>query len=334
MNSHSGRGSAPWSRVWRGGAACALLALLTSGLFLLALKSGSIAVSWGELWRGLFVEYNPRVAAVYDLRFPRVVVALLAGAMLAASGLFLQAALRNPLADPGIIGIAGGAAFTAALVGAFFPMLYFSKPLFAFIGGILSFLLIYRLAWKGSLDPVRIILVGVAVSATCAGLSAALFGAGANPLISGLVQRSWGDVRQLSLYAATGILAALLLAPACNYLALEDRTARGLGINADLLRGVVSAVAVMLASAATAIIGVVGFLALIAPHMARRFVGSDHRILTPFCLLLGAFVLLAADTLGRLVAAPAEIPASVLMNVVGGPFFIILLQRGERIGRS
>ncbi|MDR1069570.1 MAG: iron ABC transporter permease [Gracilibacteraceae bacterium] len=321
-----------------GALVCAALAGLTALLFFAALKIGSISVTWTQLWRGLFVAYDARVAAIHDLRFPRVIIALLAGGMLAVSGLFLQSALKNPLADPGIIGIAGGAAFTAAVVAAFFPMLYFSKPIFAFIGGILAFLLIYRLAWKGSLDPVRVILVGVAVSAVFAGLSAALFGmsssGGVSPPVSGLSQRSWSDVRQLAVYAAGGLPAALLLAPACNLLTLEDRTVRGLGVNADLLRGLVSAAAVLLVSAATAIIGVVGFLALITPHMARRLVGSDHRILTPCCILLGAFILLAADTLGRVLAAPAEISAAVLMNVLGGPFFIILLQRGQRVGRS
>ncbi|MDR0434376.1 MAG: iron ABC transporter permease [Gracilibacteraceae bacterium] len=320
--------------LWRRSLACAVLGLLTFGLFFTALKSGSLSVTWDELRRGLFVAYDPRVAAIYDLRFPRVVVALLAGGMLALSGLFLQAALRNPLADPGIIGIAGGAAFAASLAGALFPMLYFSKPIFAFMGGMLAFLLIYRLAWKGSLDPVRIILVGVAVSAVFTGLSAALFGPAIAAPGSGLIQRSWSDARQLALCAAGGIPAALLLAPVCDFMALEDRTARGLGINADLARGLISVVAVILAAAATAIIGTVGFLALIAPHMARRIVGSDHRILTPFTLLLGAFILLAADTLGRVIAAPVEIPAAVLMNVVGGPFFIILLRKGGRIGKQ
>jgi iron complex transport system permease protein len=321
-----------------GAGLCLLLAALLLCLSLFAMKSGGIGVSWRELLRGLFVAYDERVAAIYDLRFPRILAALLAGASLASSGLLLQAALRNPLADPGIIGISGGAAFTATLIAGLFPALFFTIPIFAFAGGLLSFLLIYALAWKGGLDPVRIILVGVAVSAVFAGLQAALSGltnaSGVSLSVSGLTQRSWDDVKLLAAYTAAGLVFALLLSSACNLLALEDRTVRGLGYNVDALRFLISCAAVLLASSATAIIGVIGFLALLAPHAARRLIGSDHRMLTPFCALLGGFVLLLADTLGRLVLSPLEIPASVIMNVVGGPFFVFVLRRGGgRIGR-
>jgi iron complex transport system permease protein len=320
-----------------GAAGCLILAALTLCLLLFAMKTGSIPVTWNELLRGLFVEYDPRVAAVYDLRFPRVLVALLSGAMLSASGLLLQAVLKNPLADPGIIGISGGAAFAAAAVTAFFPALYFSVPIFAFAGGVAAFCLIYALSWKVGLDPVRIILVGVAVSAVFAGLTSVLGGisnaSGVSVTVSGLSQRTWSDVKLLCLYAALGMIPAFLLAPACNLMALDDAAVRGLGVNADALRAGISAVAVLLVSSATAIIGVIGFLALLVPHMARKITGSDHRMLTPFCVLLGGFTLLLADTAGRLIAAPYEISAAVVMSVVGGPFFIILLRKGDQIGR-
>ncbi|MDR1193582.1 MAG: iron ABC transporter permease [Peptococcaceae bacterium] len=337
MRGNSGLSERKKKTAAAGIAACLIVAGLTLALTLYAMRTGSIAVSWGGLLRGLLVEYDPSVAAIYDLRFPRILVALLAGATLAASGLLLQAALRNPLADPGIIGVSGGAAFTAALVTAFFPALYFSVPVFACLGGILAFLLIYALSWKGDLDPVRIILVGVAVSAVFAGLTGALSGAtnasGVSLSVSGLSQRSWGDVRLLGIYAAVGLVPAFLLAPACNLMALDDQAVRGLGVSAGALRAGISAVAVLLVSAATAIVGVIGFLALIVPHAARKLVGSDHRILTPFSILLGAFVLLLADTAGRLIAAPYEIPAAVVMSVAGGPFFIFLLRKGDKIGR-
>ena len=129
------------------------------------------------------------------------------------------------------------------------------------------------------------------------------------------------------------MIAAMVIAPACNLIALDDKTVRGLGVNVDLLRFGISIAAVELVSGVTAVIGVVGFLALIVPHMARRIVGSDHRILVPFCILLGGFVLLLADTLGRCIAPPNEIAASVIMSIVGGPFFILLLKRGDRHGK-
>jgi iron complex transport system permease protein len=310
--------------------ACAALAAITACLLLYAIKTGSISVTWRELIRGLFVEYDARVAAVYDLRLPRVLTALLAGAMLAPSGLLLQAVLKNPLADPGIIGISGGASLTASIITAFFPIMYFFIPVFAFVGGIISFFIIYSLSWKGGLDPVRIILVGVAVSAVFAGLGSVLGGINSSGItlsVSGLSQRSWSDVRLLAIYAAAGIAPAIALSPACNLMALDDVAIRGLGVNVNALRIAVSCVAVMLVSAATAIIGVIAFLALLVPHAARRVVGSDHRVLTPFCALAGGFVLLLADTAGRLVVAPNELSAATVMSVCGGPFFIFLLRR-------
>ncbi|MDR1588693.1 MAG: iron ABC transporter permease [Oscillospiraceae bacterium] len=315
----------------RGALACVVLAAAVVCLALFAMKSGSIALSWRELMRGLFVEYDARVAAVYDLRFPRVLIALLSGAVLSCSGLLLQAALKNPLADPGIIGISGGAAFAASVVTAFFPALYFEAPAFAFIGGAAAFVVIYSLSWKGGLDPVRIVLIGVAISAVFAGLTGIIGGmssvSGVSVTVSGLSQRTWSDVRLLGVYSAVGLIPAFLLAPACNLLALEDRAVRGLGVNADALRAGVSCAAVLLASSATAIVGVVGFLALITPHVARAVVGGDHRLLTPFSALLGAFVLLLADTVGRLIFAPYELSAAVVMSVLGGPFFIALLRK-------
>lgn len=313
---------------------CMILVLLIVGMILIAVRSGSIEVSYSELIRGLFVEYDKKVATIYNLRFPRIIVSLLAGAALSLSGLLLQAVLKNPLADPGIIGISGGASFVGSLFAGLFPMLYFFTPLFAFLGGLLAFCLIYSLAWKGSLDPTRIILVGIAVSAVFTGLSSIASGmankTGVNVVVSGLAQLTWLDVKLIGIYSAIGIVLSLVLAPACNILALEDKTIRGLGINVDRLRMMISAVAVLLVAGATSVVGVIGFLALIVPHIARKFVGSDHRILVPFCTLLGGFTLLLADTVGRSIASPAEIEAAIIMSVVGGPFFIFLLKRGKK----
>lgn len=316
---------------------CLVLALLIFILALIAMKMGSISISYRELFEGLFVAYDKRVATIYDLRFPRIIVALLGGAALSCSGLLFQAVLKNPLADPGIIGISGGASLAASVISGLFPVLYFSVPLFAFLGGLLAFVLIYSLSWKGSLDPVRIILIGIAVAAVFTGLESVLGGltdrTGVSVSVSGLAQLVWSDVAMMAVYSIVGLVLALVLSPVCNLLALDDKTVRGLGVNVDLVRFVISVAAVLLVSGVTAVIGVVGFLALIVPHMARRIVGSDHRILVPFCILLGGFVLLLADTVGRCIAPPNEIAASVIMSIVGGPFFIILLKRGDRHGK-
>lgn len=316
---------------------CLVLTLLIFALALIAMKLGSISISYRELFEGLFVAYDKRVATIYDLRFPRIIVALLGGAALSCSGLLFQAVLKNPLADPGIIGISGGASLAASVISGLFPILYFSVPLFAFLGGLLAFVLIYSLSWKGSLDPVRIILIGIAVAAVFTGLESVLGGltdrTGVSVSVSGLAQLVWSDVAMMAVYSIVGLVLALVLSPVCNLLALDDKTVRGLGVNVDLVRFVISVAAVLLVSGVTAVIGLVGFLALIVPHMARRIVGSDHRILVPFCILLGGFVLLLADTVGRCIAPPNEIAASVIMSIVGGPFFIILLKRGDRHGK-
>jgi iron complex transport system permease protein len=304
--------------------------------FFVSVNVGSLRVGPAELVRGLFVAYDPDVATVYDLRLPRVFISMMAGASLAASGVLLQAVMKNPVADPGIIGISGGAAFASVVVTAFFPALFFLTPVIAFLGGVFAFFLVYSLAWHAGLNPLRIILVGVAVSAMFAGLSSALNSfsggnlSGVAAIVNGnIAMKTWEDVRTLAAYSAAGLVLALVSAKRCNLLALDDKTVRSLGVDATKSRLAVSCVAVLLASASTAVIGGVGFLGLIAPHIARLIVGSDHRAALPFSLLLGAFILLAADTAGRTVAAPYEISAGILMAVVGGPFFVFLLKRSR-----
>lgn len=313
--------------------------LTTAGLlalFLFAVNTGSLKVSPAELFRGLFIEYNPNVATIFDLRFPRIFIAMLGGAATAVSGVLLQAVMKNPLADPGIIGISSGASLTAVLITAFFPSLFFFTPLFAFIGGMIAFLLVYSLSYKGGLSPLRIILVGVAVNAMFTGLMSA-FNSGTGSNYSGvasivnanITMKTWDDFRTLLVYSVIGLIASLFVTGQCNLLSLEDKTARSLGVNVTRSRIIISVIAVLLAGIATAVIGPISFLGLIVPHIARLLVGSNHKVLIPYTVLLGAFTLLLADTLGRTVAAPYEISASIIMSVIGGPFFIILLRRSK-----
>ena len=146
---------------------CLLLMLMV--LFFISINLGSIKVSFGELLKGLFIEYNEKVASIYDLRFPRIIIAIFAGTALAVSGVLFQAVMKNPLSDPGIIGISSGANFVMLVISVCFPGLYFSSKLFAFIGGVLAFALVYMLSWKKGLNPLRIILVGIAVNAVFTG---------------------------------------------------------------------------------------------------------------------------------------------------------------------
>ena len=306
------------------------------GLFLLAVNTGTLKVSPIELFNGLFVEYDPNVATIYDLRFPRIFIAMFGGAATAVSGVLLQAVMKNPLADPGIIGVSSGASLAAVLITAFLPSAFFFTPFIAFLGGMVAFLLVYSLSWKGGLSPLRIILVGVAVNAMFTGLMSA-FNSGTGSSYSGaasivnanITQKTWDDFGTLVVYVVVGIIASFFVCGRCNLLALEDKTARSLGVNVTRSRIVISVIAVLLASISTAVIGPISFLGLIVPHIARLLVGSDHKVLVLYSVLLGAFTLLLADTIGRTIAAPYEISAAVIMSVVGGPFFIILLRRSK-----
>lgn len=312
-----------------------LAALLV--VFLYAVNTGSLKVTPIQLFKGLFIAYDPQVATVYDLRFPRIIVAMLGGAATAVSGVLLQAVMKNPLADPGIIGVSSGASFVAVLITAFVPALYFYTPILAFIGGMAAFLLVYGLSWKGGLSPLRIILVGVAVNAMFTGLMSAFnsstgsnYSGVASIVNANITMKTWSDVRILLVYTVIGLVSSLFVLGQCNLLALEDKTARSIGVNVTRTRIIVSVIAVLLASISTAVIGPISFLGLIVPHIARLLVGSNHKVLVPYSIVLGAFMLLCADTLGRTIAAPYEISASVIMSVIGGPFFIILLRRSKK----
>lgn len=316
----------------------AVVAVLLAGLFFLAINTGSLKISFGQMLKGLFAEYDKDVATVYDLRFPRVIIAMFAGAALAVSGTLFQAVMKNPLADPGIIGVCSGAEFVATMITAVFPQYLFFTPIAAFFGGCVAFFLVYSLSWKGGLNPLRMILVGVAVNAVFTGLTSAMGTsmasgnmATAATTVSGMISmKTWSDVRILAGYTVVGLILSVFTIRACNLMSLQDSTAGALGVNVNRNRMFASAVAVLLASIATAIVGTIGFLALIVPHMGRHFVGSDHKKLIPFSMLFGALMLLIADTVGRTIAAPYEISSGIIMNVLGGPFFIFLLKKGGR----
>lgn len=306
-------------------------------LFIFAVNTGSLKVTPSELFCGLFIEYNPDVATIYDLRFPRIFIAMLGGAATAVSGVLLQAVMKNPLADPGIIGVSSGASLVAVIVTAFFPSLFFLTPMLAFIGGLVAFLLVYSLSWKGGLSPLRIILVGVAVNALCTGLMSAFNSATgssytgvASIVNANITQKTWDDFQTLAVYVVIGLIASFFVTNQCNLLSLEDKTARSLGMNVTRSRIVISVIAVLLASISTAVVGAISFLGLIVPHIARLLVGSNHKVLVPYSILLGAFTLLLADTIGRTVGSPYEISAAVVMSVIGGPFFIFLLRRSKQ----
>ena len=311
--------------------------IILLGLTLYSAKTGSIEMTFGKLIRGLFVEYDADVATIYDLRFPRIIIAILAGAALATSGVLLQAVMQNPLTDPGIIGISSAASLSASLVMILFPKLYYLTPAFSVLGGLLAYILIYSLAWNGGSNPIKLILVGVALNMTLMGINEAIKSimggklTNVQSIIEGNVaQKTWADVKIMAVYGIIFLVISLFTIRTANLLQLEDQTAKSLGVNVNRDRFILALIAIILASVSTAIVGVIGFLGLVVPHIARIILGSNHKRLIPYSMILGAITLLLSDTLGRVIAYPYEIKPSVVMTVVGGVFFITLLKIGGK----
>ncbi|MCS7464737.1 iron ABC transporter permease [Paenibacillus doosanensis] len=312
--------------------------LLLIVVIAISATTGSIKVSSWELIHGLVTGTNKNVQVIRDLRLPRIIIALFVGAALAVSGVLLQAVMRSSLADSGVIGISSGAGFISILIVTIFPKWFFFMPLFAFLGGALACFLVYSFSWKAGLSPIRIILVGIAVNATFTGLGQSFNYRGSYAVTqvnqattSVFTMKTWNDVEVMVIYGTIGLILAMMLCSWCNMLALQDKSAKNLGLNVNRARLLVSVVAVLLAAVATAIGGLIAFVGLLIPHIARILVGSDHKVLIPFSALTGALLILTADTLGRTVVAPTEIPASIIMTVIGGPFLIFLLRKSDRI---
>jgi iron complex transport system permease protein len=304
----------------------------------IAINTGGLRTTVSQLFRGLFFEYDKNVAIILELRFPRIIVALLGGGLMSISGVLMQAVMKNPLADPGIIGISSGSAFMATLVSALLPSVAYLTPIFSFAGGIIAFILVYALAWNGTVSPIRLILVGIAVDAFFTGLYQAFSSAtggnytGATSIINANISlKTWDDVKILLVYSIIAVICCIFIAGKCNLLSLSDMTIHGLGVNVNRERIIISIVSVMLASIFTAIVGKISFLGLIVPHISRLLVGNNHKVLIPYSALLGSFVFLLADTIGRSVAYPYEISSSIIMAIIGGPMFIILLKRSKGV---
>ena len=242
--------------------------------------------------------------------------------------------MRNPLADAGVIGISSGAGFVSIFIVTIFPSLFFWSPVLAFAGGALACFLVFSLSWKSGLSPLKIILVGIAINAMFTGLRDAFITICSyiqvtveGSMTSNLTMKTWNDVELIVVWGGIGLLLALCLFSWCNVLVLQDKTAKNLGMRVTQARVVIAAVAVLLAAISTVVAGVIAFVGLLVPHISRRLVGSDHKLLIPFSALAGALLILAADTLGRTLIAPQEIPASTLMAIIGGPFLIFLLRK-------
>ncbi len=297
-----------------------------------AATTGRVQISYMEFITGLFDGTDDKMAAIRDLRFPRILVAVFAGAALSVAGVLLQAIMRNPLADAGIIGISSGAAFTKLFIVSFLPTYFFFSPIAAFIGGAIACALVFALSWKSGLNPLKLILVGIAINAMFSGLTEAFISFGASTsgsITSNLTLKTWDDVAIIATYGSIGLVLAFAMYAWCNVLVLSDKTARSIGFNVTGARIAIAAVAVLLSAVSVVVAGVISFVGILVPHIARRLVGHDHKILIPFTALLGALIILLADTLGRTMLPPMEIPASTIMAIIGGPFLIFLIRKDK-----
>jgi len=319
------------------------LAALLVAAVLFAAKTGPVAVSWGDLGRVL-TEAGARESLpmqsriLFDLRLPRILLGLLVGAGLAVAGTTFQGLLRNPLADPYLLGVSGGAALGAVFVlttgaAAGMPLIV---PAAACAGALAAVAAVWRLAsGAGALPPTALILSGVVVSAFCSALVMFMTAVAPAGRVQGAVFWMMGSLASpppgilpaVAGAVALGVGTAVLSGHQLNALSLGEETAAHLGVDARRVRLRLFFAASVATGAAVASAGLVGFVGLVVPHALRAFVGADHRLLIPASALAGAVVLVLADTAARSVLPPAEIPVGVVTALLGAPFFLILLRR-------
>lgn len=312
-----------------------VLFLLCVAAFLVGNAMGTLPIPLRRIIEVLFHgDGSTEWKTIWNIRLPRMILAGLVGINLAVSGSILQGVMSNPLADPSIIGISSGAGLFGIFILVVLPQYLSLVPVFAFIGAMLAATLIYLLAWKGGIAPLRIILAGVAVSALfSAGISGTLVFYsdrvhGALLFMNGsLSSRSWGEVRMILPYTIAGLVLTMLLSERLNILILGDDVARGLGLPVERTRLIATALAALLAASAVSAVGLLGFVGLIVPHTIRLLLGNDYRIMVPASALLGSALLMFSDTFARMVLSPAELPVGIVMAALGVPFFLVLLRR-------
>lgn len=312
-----------------------IFAAFTAFAMVFSLIFGSADISFASIMHTLMghVETTDDMV-IWNIRFPRNIVGALVGANLAVSGAILQAVMKNPLADPGIVGVSSGAGLAGVMMLIFMPEASLLLTPVAFVGAMLSAAAVYALAWKNGIRPSRIILAGVAVSAFLgSGISALLVFYSDKVqgallwMVGGLSARSWPQVEALFPYTVLGLVLTLAGCKALTILSLGDETARGLGVPVEKVRFSMTAVAALLAAGAVSIAGLIGFVGLVVPHIVRLIIGTDYKYVVPGSAILGAGVLVFCDTLGRVLFSPIEIPAGIIMAFLGAPFFLYLLRR-------
>ncbi|MDO5718622.1 MAG: iron ABC transporter permease [Tissierellia bacterium] len=303
----------------------------------LAIAYGSVKVEFVKVFQSILdpsVLTDTQFEIVRNIRLPRVILAVFVGSSLATAGALLQAVMQNPLADPGIIGVSSGASLAIMLILLVFPVYAPFLPIIAFFGGILATIFIYLLSWKDGINTLSLLLAGIAVNAMLGGATSLISVLNSEKIqsvilwINGtLAGRTWADIRIVVPYTLIGLIASVFCIRSANILLLGDEKASNLGINIHRTRVILSMVAAFLAGISTAAVGVIGFIGLVVPHISRMLVGSDYKVLLPFCIINGGSFLLMTDTVARIIASPIELPVGTIMAIIGGPFFLYLLRK-------
>lgn len=320
-----------------------LLAILLVVISLTGVLLGSVKIEIKDIINILLgKECDPtKEILIKTIRIPRVLAGLIAGAGLASAGVVLQGVMNNSLASPNTIGVNSGAGFAVMISMLVWPLNYKMVPVMAFIGALITTLIIYGLAYISDQSRTTIILAGITVSS--------FLSAGINTiklldtditvnittfLIGSLAGITMDKLVFPGLIVAISLLIVCVASKGLNILSLGDGVARSLGLRVNLVRFVLLVLSSALAGAVVSYAGLISFVGLIVPHICRRIVGTDHRILLPVSALLGASLVMACDIVGRVLAAPYELPVGIIMSFIGGPFFLYLLCRrkgGKRV---
>lgn len=315
--------------------ATVLAALLLLSSVMLSITQGAAPLAVSEVFGALFGNGDSESHRIIQLlRLPRTILNIFVGINLALAGCILQGILHNPLADPSIIGVSAGAGLFAMFMMILLPEYTALVPIAAFLGALLSTGLVFMLAWERGINPLRMVLAGVAIAAFLGGGMSALSVFFSDRvqgtvvwLAGGFSNSSWSFVKIMLPYSIVGILGAALLSRQLNTMQLGEEVARSLWIKIELVRTALVVIASLLAASAVSVAGLIGFVGLIVPHFIRLLVGSDYEVLMPCSAVAGAILICLADTLSRTLFSPVEIPVGILMSFIGAPFFLYLLKR-------
>ena len=302
--------------------------------FIISLSIGSVDISTKQLLHALWIQDDSMASSVVlDLRLPRTVVGFMVGAMLALAGALMQVLLRNPLAEPYVLGVSGGAS-AAVLVAMLSGLSGFWISGSAFMGAMISMLLVFGLAHgKGDWSPARLLLTGIVIASGWGALISLILSITQGSQLRGMLFWLMGDLSyaQYSHWALMVLIAcliiSLMISRNLNILARGELQAATLGVSPRKIRYIVYFLSSLLVATAVTLAGNVGFVGLVVPHAIRLMVGSDHRILLPAAFLLGGCLVMLADCLARTVIAPQQLPVGVLTAILGIPVFLVLLRR-------